>query len=81
MNKIHKENWLMIQVCVVLLMVMSVAKYGMVIETLLAIICLVVGGGIGSTIFYKIVKKNYLRAIGIQLSAGVAAIIYPNIIE
>ena len=55
-NKIHKENLIVIQVCVVLLMIMAVAKYGMVIETLLAVICLLIGGT-GSTVCYKIVKS------------------------
>lgn len=74
-NKIHKENWIMIQVCVVLLMIMAAAKYGMVIETLIAVICLLIGGA-GSTVCYKIVKDDVKKSIGIVLPGGISAILY-----
>lgn len=80
MNKIHKENYIVIQVCVVLLMIMAFAKYGMVLETLYAIICLVVGGGVGGTISYRIMKSDYFKAIGMALCAGFAAITYSIIV-
>ncbi len=75
MKKIHKENWIVIQVCVVLLMLMALVKFGFVKETLFAVIGLSTGG-ILSTLCYFFVKDDIKKGIGIVIPCGVAAMIY-----
>ena len=75
MKKIHKSNWIIIMMCVVVLSGLAAAKYGMKIETILAITCLVTGGGFTSY-FYFVVKDELKKAVGICMPGAIAALIY-----
>ena len=57
MKKIHKENWIVILVCVLLLMIMAAVKFGLAKETIYAIMGLTTGGFI-STLCYFFVKDD-----------------------
>ena len=75
MKKIHKENWIVILVCVLLLMIMAAVKFGLAKETIYAIMGLATGGFI-STLCYFFVKDDIKKGIGIVIPCGVAAMIY-----
>ncbi len=75
MKRIHRRNLIIIIFCVIVLSIMTVIKYGMGMEVVKAVSCLVTGG-ILATIFCLSNGSDEVKALGMTLSAGICALTY-----
>lgn len=79
MERNHKKNWIIIICCIVVLIGLTISKYGVGDNTLKACVCLIVSG-IVTTLIYLLVKKDIIKAIGMMWTVGLAALTYSVII-
>lgn len=79
MERIHKKNWIIIICCIVVLIGLTISKYGLDNNTLKACACLIISGVI-VTLLYLLVKKDIIKAIGMMWTVGLAALTYSVLI-
>ncbi len=75
MRKNHRENWIIIMLCTVLLIILTFLKYEININTLKACICMI-SSGVVVTILYIFMKNDYMKAVGMMWVVGVGALTY-----
>jgi methyl-accepting chemotaxis protein len=75
MKKIHRNNWYIILANIVILILMTVLKYGNAANSYKAVICLLTSGVITSLI-YVLVKSDFIKAVGMMWTVGVASLTY-----
>lgn len=75
MERNHKNNWIIIILCIVVLIGMTISKNGVNENTIKASSCLIVSGVL-VTLIYFFVKKDMMKVMGMMWSVGAAALTY-----
>lgn len=79
MERNHKNNWIIIMCCIVVLIGLTISKYGIDNNTVKACACLIISGVI-VTLLYLFVKKDIIKVMGMMWTVGVAALTYSVLI-
>ncbi|WP_066716185.1 methyl-accepting chemotaxis protein [Clostridium sp. Marseille-P299] len=79
MERNHKNNWIIIMCCIVVLIGLTISKYGIDNNTIKACACLIISGVI-VTLLYLFVKKDIIKVMGMMWIVGVAALTYSVLI-
>lgn len=79
MERNHKNNWIIIMCCIVVLIGLTISKYGIDNNTVKACACLIISGVI-VTLLYLFVKKDIIKVMGMMWIVGVAALTYSVLI-